>query len=228
MATPIIRFSSSKDEKLPKPANVYQDKTYPVATLLYTDTPHLPDFLSQNAVIYTTDTGEMFIGTGYGNELKPIANKTLEKKIDDLKESVYSKQEIDDFIEKDINLDGIIDRLNTYTVERANELFAEKGAAIEQLRADHDASVQQLQEDMNSKVSLLRSECNETFLTKTESADVYCKRTTVRNFSDAIYAKVNALEGNVYSKAETEELIATAVNEVAAQVLEAIRNGFSQ
>lgn len=239
MASPVIRFSSTKDEKLPRSVNIYQDKTFPVANLLYTDTPRLPDSLSSNAVIYTTDTGEMFIGAGFGKELKPVTNKVLEKKINDLKESVYTKAEIDAFIENDINLDGIIDRLKTYTAEKADELLAEKGAAIDQLRADHDSSVQQLQENIDnsvqqlqenidSQVSLLRSDCNETFLTKTEAADVYCKRTTVKNFSDAIYTKVNALESNVYSKAETEELIATACNEVAAQVLEAIRNGFSQ
>ena len=170
MAGPVIRFKDSRKDKVSKKAVVGQAKQFPVAMLLYSDTPNLPDSLSQNAMLYTTDTGKVFIGTG--DSIKMInVTEDVEKKLEELKESVYSKQEIDDFIDKDINLDGIIDRLNTYTVERANELLGEKAAEITQVHEEVD----RLRSDVNAnlvKNYVRKSDLEGKYYTKEEVDEI--------------------------------------------------------
>ena len=170
MAGPVIRFKDSRKDKVSKKAVVGQAKQFPVAMLLYSDTPNLPDSLSQNAMLYTTDTGKVFIGTG--DSIKMInVTEDVEKKLEELKESVYSKQEIDDFIDKDINLDGIIDRLNTYTVERANELLGEKAAEITQVHEEVD----RLRSDVNANLAknyVRKSDLESKYYTKEEVDEI--------------------------------------------------------
>lgn len=170
MAGPVIRFKDSRKDKVSKKAVVGQAKQFPVAMLLYSDTPNLPDSLSQNAMLYTTDTGKVFIGTG--DSIKMInVTEDVEKKLEELKESVYSKQEIDDFIDKDINLDGIIDRLNTYTVERANELLGEKAAEITQVHEEVD----RLRSDVNANLAknyVRKSDLEGKYYTKEEVNEI--------------------------------------------------------
>lgn len=170
MAGPVIRFKDSRKDKVSKKAVVGQAKQFPVAMLLYSDTPNLPDSLSQNAMLYTTDTGKVFIGTG--DSIKMInVTEDVEKKLEELKESVYSKQEIDDFIDKDINLDGIIDRLNTYTVERANELLGEKSAEITQVHEEVD----RLRSDVNANLAknyVRKSDLEGKYYTKEEVDEI--------------------------------------------------------
>jgi len=170
MAGPVIRFKDSRKDKVSKKAVVGQAKQFPVAMLLYSDTPNLPDSLSQNAMLYTTDTGKVFIGTG--DSIKMInVTEDVEKKLEELKESVYSKQEIDDFIDKDINLDGIIDRLNTYTVERANELLGEKAAEITQVHEEVD----RLRSDVNANLAknyVRKSDLEGKYYTKEEVDEI--------------------------------------------------------
>jgi len=88
MANPVIRFNDSGVKQQTKTAVAHQEKTFPSANIMYTDLPNLPTTLSRNAIIYTTDTGELFVGSGDG--LKPVTNKALEKKIDDLQAAVES------------------------------------------------------------------------------------------------------------------------------------------
>lgn len=170
MAGPVIRFKDSRKDKVSKKAVVGQAKQFPVAMLLYSDTPNLPDSLSQNAMLYTTDTGKVFIGTG--DSIKMInVTEDVERKLEELKESVYSKQEIDDFIDKDINLDGIIDRLNTYTVERANELLGEKAAEITQVHEEVD----RLRSDVNANLAknyVRKSDFEGKYYTKEEVDEI--------------------------------------------------------
>ena len=136
MAGTTIRFTAKEDKKGIRNANIYQDKTFDISYLLRAHTPDMPERLSSNSIIYNQDTGEMFIGMGDGYDMKPVTNKLIEQQIQTLTESTYTKQEIDDFIDHDLDLDGIVDRLNLYTVQKIDELLENKGNEIVQLRQD--------------------------------------------------------------------------------------------
>ena len=141
MSGPTIRFTEGEQKKQIRKANVYQDKVYDIAYLLHARTADMPTSLAANSAIFNNDTGEFFFGNGIDQPLKPINYKFLEDKIKKLEKSVYTKTEIDQFFDNDIDLNGIIDRLNMYTVQKIDELLANKGAEIEQLKTDTEAQL---------------------------------------------------------------------------------------
>ena len=204
MADAVIRFKDKSNEVVVRSRSVLQEEVkYPVANLLYTDNANKPASLSKNAMMYLTDTGEVFIGTGTGIRLIDVT-KDVRKDLQNLADAVYTKDEIDNFIEQDIDLDGIIDRLNTYTSEKVDEFITEKGQEIIAAKDEAIASTDKLRSDVKS------------YLKK-----YYALKTDVQALQESVYTKEE-----VYTKAEVDELIATVVNETIAAVLEAMPGMF--
>lgn len=157
----ILKINDDRSKKQAAVASSsYQTKSFSSGVLLYCSKAELPSSLSQNALIFTYDTAELFVGTGSGIQKLKLGseedlNPKIYLKIDDarrlyktitsadqdkaeiteslktLDENVYSKEEIDQFLTEDVDLDGVIDRLDTYTVAKINELFDEKAAAAD-------------------------------------------------------------------------------------------------
>lgn len=251
MAEPTLRFNNVKtvlNNKNSKGANAYQSKKYPTAYILYTTLAELPDSLSDNALIFTTDTAELFVGTGSGiqriklgteadlnprlflkileakeiYERKIDAEKTktdLQELIQELKDSVYSKAEIDDFITKDIDLDGIVDKLNLYTIEKVNNLLAEKAASVNvYTQTQTNDLIDAAKQEASDNLDAYKTEAAETYATIVDAAtktELSEKETEIKNFviedylskadASSTYAtieKVNDLEADVNSKLE--------------------------
>ena len=251
MAEPTLRFNNVKtvlNNKNSKGANAYQSKKYPTAYILYTTLAELPDSLSDNALIFTTDTAELFVGTGSGiqriklgteadlnprlflkileakeiYERKVDAEKTksdLKDLIEELKGSVYSKEEIDDFITKDIDFDGVIDKLNLYTINKVNDLLAEKAASVDvYTQTQTNDLIDAAKQEASDNLDTYKTEAAETYATivnaatKTELSE---KETEIKNFvvedylskadASSTYAtieKVDNLESDINSKIE--------------------------
>lgn len=264
MAEPTLKFNNVKsvlNNKSSRGASNYQSKKYPTAYILYTTLAELPDSLADNALIFTTDTAELFVGTGsgiqriklgteadlnprlylkileakeiYKNKIEAERDKSeLQALIQELQDSVYSKAEIDDFITKDIDLDGIVDKLNLYTINKVNELLAEKAATVDvYTQSQVNDLVDTAKQEASDNLELAKVEIAETYATiadaatKTESAD---KETEIKNFvtenylsktsAASTYAtieQVNELGSNVDSKFETvNESIANNASEI--------------
>lgn len=213
MADPVIRFNQNTVTGKKKTASSYQTKRYPEGVILYTTSAELPDSLSANALIFTTDTAELYVGTGTGiqklklgseADLNPAiylkidsARATYQSKIQaeeksneikgqiaTLKESVYSKEDIDKFITEDVNLDGVVDKMNLYTVERINQLLEERAAAADvYTRTQADAVFETKAdvtavEELSGKHDSLETAVTELTAvvdTKAAAADVYIK-----------------------------------------------------
>ena len=204
MADTVIRFKDKNDDVIVRSRAVLQEEVkYPVANLLYTDNANKPASLSKNAMMYLTDTAEVFIGTGTGIRLIDVT-KEVREDLKKLADAVYTKDEIDNFIEQDIDLDGIIDRLNTYTSEKVNEFIEQKGQEIIEAKDEALAATDKLRNDVK------------TYLKKH-----YTNLTDFKELQDSVYKKEE-----VYTKAEVDELIATVVNETIAAVLEAMPRMF--
>lgn len=65
MSKPTLRFNDG-NAKTVATAKLKQQKAFPVAALLCTDSMSLPKVLSNNTMLFTTDTRELYIGTGTG------------------------------------------------------------------------------------------------------------------------------------------------------------------
>ena len=63
--SPVLRFEDDNTKAINK-ERVKQQRVIPVGTLLYTSSVNLPSVLSQNTLLFTTDTRELYIGTGTG------------------------------------------------------------------------------------------------------------------------------------------------------------------
>ena len=165
----------------------YQTKKFPIGTILYCTSVELPNALSNNALIFTTDTAELFVGTGNGiqrvklgteedlnpriylkiDEAKSIyetiinANKKKEEileLIQTLDENVYSKNEIDNFFDVDEDSNGIIDRIGSYTARKTDTLLSEKADSnTVYTKTEIDESVEEIQSDYNTKINNLRA-----------------------------------------------------------------------
>ena len=61
----VLRFEDENKKTINK-ERVKQQKVIPVGTLLYTDSMNMPIALSKNTMLFTTDTRELYIGTGSG------------------------------------------------------------------------------------------------------------------------------------------------------------------
>lgn len=61
----VLRFEDDKTKAINK-ERIKQQRVIPVGTLLYVDSINLPEALSKNTLLFTTDTRELYIGTGTG------------------------------------------------------------------------------------------------------------------------------------------------------------------
>lgn len=223
----ILRFNQSTVTGKKGSKSSYQIKRYPEGVILYTTSAELPDSLSANALIFTTDTAELYVGTGTGiqklklgseEDLDPAiylkidsARATYQSKLQaeakaneikeqiaTLKESVYSKEDIDKFVTEDIDLDGVIDKMNLYTVERINQLLEERATAAD---------------------VYTRTQADAIFDTKAEKTDVEelsdkhnTLEDTVSDLSSVI--KTKAAADNVYTKTEIDTTLTEISNNV--------------
>ena len=272
MAEPTLKFNNVKtalNSRNSKGATNYQSKKYPTAYILYTTLAELPDSLSDNALIFTTDTAELFVGTGsgiqrlklgteadlnprlylkileakeiYKNKLEAEQDKAeLQSLIQELKDSVYSKADIDDFITKDIDLDGVIDKLNLYTVEKINQLLEQEASRADvYTQTQVNEKVDEAKQEASDAVAALKAEVAETYATiadaatKTELSD---KEVEIKDFvadkylnkedAAATYStieEVNNLKDSVYTSAYIDEKLAE-VNEGINSNLTEINN----
>lgn len=248
MAEPIIRFNQKTVTGKKGTSTYYQTKRYPEGVILYTTSAELPDSLSANALIFTTDTAELYVGTGTGiqklklgseADLDPAiylkiasARSTYQTKISaeeaaneiktliaTLKESVYSKEDIDKFITEDIDLDGVVDKMNLYTVERINALLEERASAADvytRTQADEifntKAEVTALEELSNKHNTLENTvtELSATVDTKAASADVYTKSDidlTVADINTQVASNASAI-----TELQNNSAVASEVN----------------
>ena len=252
----ILRFKQNVITGKKENKNSYQTKRYPEGVILYTTSAELPDSLSANALIFTTDTAELYVGTGTGiqklklgseEDLDPAiylkidsakvtyqsklqaeakANE-IKEQIATLKESVYSKEDIDKFVTEDIDLDGVVDKMNLYTVERINQLLEERAAAADvYTRTQADAifntkAEKVFAEELSSKHDALEStvsELSSTVDTKAVATDIYTK-TEVDNALAEISNNVQVNKNNI---ADLQSNAATA-SEVTAE-FETVKN----
>lgn len=248
MADPVIRFNQNTVTGKKKTVSSYQTKRYPEGVILYTTSAELPDSLSANALIFTTDTAELYVGTGTGIQKLKLGseadlNPAIYLKIDSaratyqsklqaeeksneikgqiatLKESVYSKEDIDKFITEDINLDGVVDKMNLYTVERINQLLEERAAAADvYTRTQADAVFETKAdittvEELSNKHDTLEttvSDLSAVVDTKAIAADVYVKSDIDTKLAD-INTQVTA-NGEAISTLQNTVAVADDVN----------------
>ena len=209
-------------------------QSYPTGVILYTTKAELPVSLSRNALIFTTDTAELFVGTGNGiqriklgteEDLNPriyqkisdtvrdylskadaaAQKQDLENQIGALADKVYTKNEIDEFFIKDIDLDGIVDKLNVYTLERLDALLAEKAANVDVYTQDQ----------VDAKFTATGNKISEV-VTGYVNADTENLQ-AAKTYTDE---KIAALPNTYYTKDEVK----TLVEETIAGVLSSLIN----
>lgn len=254
----ILRFKQNVITGKKKNTSSYQTKRYPEGVILYTTSAELPDSLSANALIFTTDTAELYVGTGTGIQklklgseedldpaiyLKIDSAKTtyqsktqaetkaneIKEQIAALKESVYSKEDIDKFVTEDIDLDGVVDKMNLYTVERINQLLEERAASTDvytrtQADAIFDTKAEKVfAEELSNKHDVLEStvsELSSTVDTKAVATDVYTKievdnaLAEINNNVQANKNNITTLQSNAATASEVTAEFETVKNDV--------------
>ena len=258
MAEPVIKFNNSTVTGRKAVNASYQTKRYPEGVILYTTSAELPDSLSANALIFTTDTAELYVGTGTGIKKLKLGSEadldpaiylkissarasyqtklaaeesanTIKASIAELKQSIYSKEDIDRFITEDINLDGVIDKMNLYTVDRINELLEERASTVDVYTRDQANEIYETKASVDSVTELSgkHDQLEQTVTdltavvnTKAIAADVYTK-VEVDETINSIDQNINTLNDNVTElqtksaiKAEVEASIASINNDI--------------
>ena len=234
----------------------YVTKTYPTSAILYTTSTELPERLDENVLIFTTDTAELFVGTKTGiqklklgseADLNPaiyltIANakntyqtkEGMQKVKDDiyqdiytLQNNVYTKEAINDFIAKDYDKDGVLDNLQTYTMQRIDELLGEKAASSDiyskretnelltaKVSYDDFTPVQSTVNAMSPVVTRLSTDIT----TKANKDDVY-RQTEIDNKFVAVNTSILDIQNSLNSLSET-----TAKQSDTADIIREVNN----
>ena len=229
-----------------KTTKVKQAKSYPTASVLYCTYANLPESLSSNALIFTTDTAELFVGTGTGiQKLKLGSEEDLDPRIylkiaeakdiyqtklqaeavaneimgllTQLNEGVYSKEEIDKFITEDIDLDGVIDKLNTYTVDKINEILETKAMSTDvYTREQANEKLSNLKEELQGLISTLSSHVD-TVQAALETADTDNKTELQNNINNL---QVTLAAADLSNKIALETLVSNTKQELEGKISE--------
>ena len=126
-----------------------QQRVIPVAELLCTDSKSLPAALSSNSMLFTTDTRELFIGTGSG--IKRV-NLGSDGEIIDKTDYLTKVEAAQIYVQKEY-----LDPSSVITQERLDESLGVLGATIDDLI--HDNEFKADKEDVFTK-----AEANERFI----------------------------------------------------------------
>jgi len=212
----------------------YSKKTYSTGTIYYTTKNELPERFPSSALIFTTDTAELYVGTDLGIQKLKLGSEedldpkifltiararelyqtidnakndknSIEQQIAAVEDNTYSKTAINDFILKDANFDGVLDNIQAYTKERIDQLLGGKAEAA----------------DIYTK-----QEANELLRAKADKAEYEATRDTVNAIAPVVSElqtdiTTRAKAANVYSKDAVDATVAdidSKINKVKADL----------
>lgn len=134
-------------------AHLKQQRVIPIAQLVYTDSHDLPKSLSQNCMLYTTDTRELYIGTGSG--IKRV-NLGSDGEIIDKTDYLTKQEAAQYYVQKEY-----LDPATVITQDKLEEYVSTLGQTIDQLMRDNDFKADK--EDVYTK-----GESNDLFIDNRE------------------------------------------------------------
>ena len=152
MSTTKIRFTD-KNSVNTETAHLKQQRVIPIAQLVYTDSHDLPKSLSQNCMLYTTDTRELYIGTGSG--IKRV-NLGSDGEIIDKTDYLTKQEAAQYYVQKEY-----LDPATVITQDKLEEYVSTLGQTIDQLMRDNDFKADK--EDVYTK-----GESNDLFIDNRE------------------------------------------------------------
>ena len=152
MSTTTIRFTD-KNGPNTETAQLRQQRVIPVAQLMYTDSHNLPKSLSQNCMLYTTDTRELFIGTGSG--IKRV-NLGSDGEIIDKTDYLTKTEAAQYYVQKEY-----LDPATVITQDKLETYVSTLGQTIDQLMQDNNFKADK--EDVYTKL-----ETNNNFIDNRE------------------------------------------------------------
>lgn len=232
MADVTLKFNRSSSNV--RTQSSYSKKTYSTGTIYYTTKNELPERFPSNALIFTTDTAELYVGTDLGIQKLKLGSEedldpkifltiararelyqtidnakndknSIEQQIAAVEDNTYSKTAINDFILKDANFDGVLDNIQAYTKERIDQLLGGKAEAA----------------DIYTK-----QEANELLRAKADKAEYEATRDTVNAIAPVVSELqtdiiTRAKASNVYSKDAVDATVAdidSKINKVKADL----------